>query len=358
MQTRPFPMSSGLIATTFAGIIAIASDPTRMFSIPTPQRVKAELELMVADASCKKLSSKLEKLQLVRSLLNDTELVQTALQENLHGVELTKIVHRSIEVHQLTLLIVCYIEHALSLDAQIGPLLKKGDVIVLMKGGQAHKRSLKLAFPKEADKIERVFGSADTDVSILVNPSIPDFEVVRSHVVELTWLAMRTARLTEISDLINKQITERMTSDELAVYKPHDNRDYISTAAISNTRDGDKRSLTIHRRDRSNPHTNPLTLIQLKKEFIVVGQVNAKGFPVTKEGDILDVAIPFTDSADFHKVSFVDYRNGSLATTLSAHSFMGFNPTEYASVPVKAKYIPPSQRASQQAAKYIPPSRR
>lgn len=111
---------------------------------------------------------------------------------------LTAISHHRSKLYRATTMITSEISRVIGEDAFLGPLLHASQIMVLVKGSQAQKICLKAHFQDHSEQIDHMYGiDGDNDISIMIDPTLANFNQVHNDVCACVKRVLRLFRHTD-----------------------------------------------------------------------------------------------------------------------------------------------------------------
>lgn len=238
--------------------------------------------------------------------------------KNTMNSKLTELSWENVDMYNMTLQVLLRIRTALYRDMKLRPLIDSRQIILTLKGGRAHKYALKQKYPDDVSEIDESFGSdGDNDVSILIDPSLANFESIHMDVRELTYRSLKRIRDEMIRD--TKSDLYRVNSEINELFKQGEISSFIRPNTAFDQWNGEKHStfgremyVTFTMVKFPENKNIDFALIRLMKSYelepngIITG-LDIPQLPVSSE--ILDVGIPCKN--DHNLWHFEKYHSGS-----------------------------------------------
>lgn len=213
-------------------------------------------------------------------------------------------------LYDLSMKIFFKVRTFLSEDYILSPYIERGDILFILKGGNAQKRSLKKFFVNEADEIDAKFGlDGDNDTCIMINPKLSIEEFNECFISIINLICVLLGNLRESVEI--KQITEIIEScighdTEIRSVKRRNND------ITKGTFFGEEKECYITRCDRYDfIPSKKFALIRLLKSYEIIHHSFATRGPKLSKSEILDISILHRDNEvlerDFEKFQTLEY---------------------------------------------------
>lgn len=214
---------------------------------------------------------------------------------------LTSLTCNNTGLYEFTFDLVKYIREELVKNITLCPFMKTGQVLIIMKGGNAQKRALKRIKPDLSEIIDNVFGmDGDNDISILIDPSLSReaFCTLHKIIMDHTVTALQENRSCDSVNKINEKILALLQD---STYLPSKRRDFIIVGESGDIlENGLEHEFYISRKDRYEYKAHGVAFGLIR--FMRCYETNHRTYGHARlASEVLDISIPHNDDAKLNE---------------------------------------------------------